>query len=156
MVKYQDLITSSESEFWEYLCNKDFKRLIKLQNQGLGDGVFMEDTSSEEEDEDQQDEQLAGLQQRRGRVTGRDRGKQGDNDEENDDCDGIMEQLLVDMQRAQEEEMALQDEIRKQEELERERLEQEKQMADAKYHENQFWKTDDPFSLDDIMGDYEN
>lgn len=111
-VKYHDIISEQDTEFWRYLCNKDFKRLQKLLNQGLGEGIFFEDTESEDSDEnhrmngseseDEEDMRMQGrnkLQNRREKVGERNRG--GDYDDDDDfDHDGFMEQMLADMHTA--------------------------------------------------------
>ena len=50
-IKYQDLISQQDIDFWQYLCNKDIKRLQKLLNQALGEGIFFDDTDSDDSDE---------------------------------------------------------------------------------------------------------
>jgi hypothetical protein len=68
-VKYDELISEQDSQFWQYLCNKDFKRLQKLLSQNLGEGHFLDDSDesdSEAEgtrnvDSEDDDNNLVGL-----------------------------------------------------------------------------------------------
>ena len=101
-VKYQDIISQEDIDFWRYLCNKDFKRLQKLLNQALGEGTFFEDTDSEDSEEGQghkvhgsesdEDEQMRlngknKLQNRKGKANSND----GYEDDDDFDHDGFME-----------------------------------------------------------------
>jgi hypothetical protein len=169
-VKYQDIISEPDIEFWRYLCNKDFKRLQKLLNQALGEGVFFDDTDSDESEdnhgskmhgtdsEEDEDHRLDGtnrLGNRRGRVNDGNR-NEGYDEEEDFDHDGFMEQMLAEMHSAQEEELNKQGQSKKQQEEEKERLEYEQSMKDSKFHENQFWKVNEGYDLEDLLADYEN
>ena len=49
-IKYSDLISKEDCEFWSYLCKKDFVRLQKLMGQNLGEGHFFDDSDSEDSD----------------------------------------------------------------------------------------------------------
>jgi hypothetical protein len=155
-VKYQDIISEQDTEFWRYLCNKDFKRLQKLLNQGLGEGIFFDDTDSDDSDDnnrmhgsdsDEEDDiRMHGrnkLQNRRERVG---EGNRGDYDDEDDfDHDGFMEQMLAEMHTAQEEEMIKKEQLKKQMMEDQERQEAEKYLKEAEYGQNQFWKLEENF-----------
>lgn len=105
LIKYQDLISAQDIEFWDYLCNKDFKRLNKLASQSLGDGIFFDDSDTSDSEEDgskaQNDESDNDniFRGKRGRVQNRDRYQNKDEDDEDEDFDhdGFMEQMLADM-----------------------------------------------------------
>ena len=60
-VVYDDLISSDDQEFWQYLCKKDFKRLNKLLSMNIGEGHFLGDGDT---DDDSDDDNVMG----RGRV----------------------------------------------------------------------------------------
>jgi len=51
-LSYNDLISTEDQEFWNYLCKKDFRRLEKLLTQEMGKGIFMDDTDSDDQDND--------------------------------------------------------------------------------------------------------
>lgn len=166
-VKYQDIISEQDIEFWKYLCNKDFKRLQKLLTQGLGDGIFFDDTDSDDSDQisgklgSESDEEEDVNMQGRNKLSSR-KGKGGNEkndgyDEEDDfDHDGFMEQMLAEMHSAQEEEQLIADKKKKEKQEEEDREENERGVKQAKYNENQFWKVNDSYDLDDLMADYEN
>lgn len=105
-IKYQDLISPQDIEFWDYLCNKDFKRLHKLQTAGLGDGVFFDDSDddsdSENEKEVHKEKGARGLPMNDG------------DDEDEYDHDNFMEQMLNDMHLAQDEELKSAEQLKKQ------------------------------------------
>lgn len=111
-VKYQDIISEQDIEFWKYLCNKDFKRLQKLLNQALGEGVFFYDSESDdsddnqgqkvhgsdsEDDEDQMRMQGRNKLQKRRKDVSNDLNNDAYDEEEDFDHDGFMEQMLADM-----------------------------------------------------------
>jgi hypothetical protein len=60
-IKYSDLISSTDIEFWNYLCRKDFRRLQKLMSQNLGEGHFLDDTDSDDSDADGKKDGIKGL-----------------------------------------------------------------------------------------------
>ena len=67
-IAYKDLITESDIQFWQYLCNKDFKRLQKLLSQNLGEGHFIDDSDENDSDDgtrnvdsEEDDDHLMGL-----------------------------------------------------------------------------------------------
>ena len=117
-IKYTDLISAQDLEFWDYLEKRDFKRLQKLQTAALGDGHFFDDSdTSDSEDE--------GVKN----VNGKERDGlpiRGDDEEDEDfDHDGFMEQMLHDMHSAQDEELKNAEQIKQklEEQMEKEKLE---------------------------------
>ena len=50
-ISYNDLISTEDRDFWNYLTRKDFRRVEKLITQEMGKGNFTDDTS----DSDSQD-----------------------------------------------------------------------------------------------------
>ena len=126
-VKYHDLISPQDIEFWDYLCNKDFKRLQKLQTAGLGDGVFFDDSDNSDSDDDKDGKDRHG-------ARGLPMNDMDDDDEY--DHDNFMEQMLNDMHQAQDEELKSAEQMKKQveEQLEKERHEQS--IKDAVFNDN--------------------
>lgn len=51
-LNYEDLISSEDQEFWQYLCKKDFRRLNKLLTQNIGEGYFIDDSGEEDSDDE--------------------------------------------------------------------------------------------------------
>lgn len=133
-LKYSDLITKAEQDFWSDLCNRDFKRLEKLAYQNLGEGHFIDDTDSEEEEKD---DGFARLGTKRERVSAN-RRESADDDEEDEgfDHDNFMEQMMQEMQSKQDEEMEA-EQLRKQQLKEQqEKEEYEEAMKNARFNDN--------------------
>lgn len=168
-VKYQDIISEQDIDFWKYLCNKDFRRLQKLLTQGLGDGIFFDDTESDDSDErsgklgsdsDEDDElTMQGrnkLSNRRGKTAQEGNKNDGYDEEDDFDHDGFMEQMLAEMHVAQEEEQQVAEKKKKQQLDEESKAENEKAVKQSVFGENQFWSLNDSYDLDDLMEDYDN
>jgi hypothetical protein len=125
---YEDLISSEDQEFWQYLCKKDFRRLNKLFMENIGEGNFIDDSGDEDSDDegdnillpkpgaaaDSSDENQGedGFQAnvnvyRRNRA-GDDRGRGASlaEDYDEDDQDNLLEKMLSDMHNQQEEDEA--------------------------------------------------
>ena len=51
-VAYNDLISTEDREFWQYLCKKDFRRLEKLLTQSMGEGHFVDDSGDDDSEPD--------------------------------------------------------------------------------------------------------
>ena len=112
-------------------------------------------------DSEDDDDQI-GMQGKRNKLSGR-RNKAGndrmggDYDEEDDfDHDGFMEQMLADMHSAQEEEVIKQGLMKKKQAEEDERQEKEKNLKEAEYNDNQYWKTNESYDIDDLLDEYDN
>ena len=159
---YEDLISSEDQEFWQYLCKKDFRRLNKLLTQNIGEGHFIDDSGDEESDDDgdnilgqkggaaadsSDEEDDDGFQasvnvHRRKRVSHDLDAKKDSADEDDDelDHDDFMEKMLSDMHNQQEEDEEtakdLEDQIKKEEE-QAARAEEAKK---AEFSDNNFWK----------------
>lgn len=143
LIKYQDLISTQDIEFWDYLCLKDFKRLQKLQAASLGDGHFMDDSDSS--DSEQEGKPLR-------------RNQRQDSDEE-DDQDNIMDRMLNDIQQLQEEHSYNDEILKKELEDQLEKEKEEQALKDAEYGNNQFWdnnKSDNQYDIDNLMDDYQD
>lgn len=105
-IKYQDLISPQDIEFWDYLCNKDFKRLHKLQTAGLGDGVFFDDSDDSDSDDDKEPS--------KDKIGARGLPVNDVDDDDDYDHDNFMEQMLNDMHSAQDEELKNEEQLKKQ------------------------------------------
>jgi len=177
---YEDLISSEDQEFWQYLCKKDFRRLNKLLTQNIGEGYFIDDSGEEDSDddgdnvlganrnqgdssEDDEDESGKGVnvhRRKRGGNQDEEENKGGDSladDDDDFDHDNFMEKMLSDMHVQQEDDEArareLEDQI-KREEADAARKADEKK---AKFTDNNFWRTnpEEQFDIDDLMQDME-
>ena len=111
-VKYNDLISTEDQEFWSYLCKKDFRRLDKLMTQGIGDGYFIDDSDEYDSDDsdkakkenqtESEDGEHNDLMQKRSKITSRQRRPLEESEgsslaEENDEIDHLnfIEQMLM-------------------------------------------------------------
>ena len=162
-VSYNDLISTTDLDFWAHLCRKDFKRLVKLFQLSLGEGHFLDDSdsdkSSDNKDVDSGDDGMA-LGGRRNRVVQRRRGAAEDNKEDDEDedefsHDDFMEQMMKDMANQQNDDQDKEDDLRAQIREEDQRAEKERQSKEAEFGENQFWQTGETYDIDQLLEDYE-
>ena len=167
---YNDLISAEDRDFWAYLCEKDFRRLEKLQTQNIGEGYFIDDTSEEESDgddkleradsDDKTTEESPGildfLEKKRSPVI---RKRTGPNNRyNNDDDDGdeydhgnFIENMLNNFN---DEKNEIQRKIREEEE----RQEQLEQQEKSKFGDNQYWQgstMENQYDIDDLLKDME-
>ena len=150
-VTYDDLISKEDGKFWAELCKRDFRRLEKYQRLNLGEGHFLEESDEpdseeekakhEPEKEEREADSLEGLLFQR------------DRDDEDFDQNKFLEDTMkknlqfVAQYEADEKTKQMQELIKEMEQ------QQQKDVQEAQYADNNFWRVKSSASTDQEIDD---
>lgn len=150
-VTYDDLISREDGKFWAELCKRDFRRLEKYQRLNLGEGHFLEESDEpdseeekakqEPEKEEREADSLEGLLFQR------------DRDDEDFDQNKFLEDTMkknlqfVAQYEADEKTKQMQELIKEMEQ------QQQKDVQEAQYADNNFWRVKSSASTDQEIDD---
>ena len=157
-VTYDDLISREDSKFWAELCKRDFRRLEKYQRLNLGEGHFLE----ESDEPDSEEEKAKQEPQKEEREADSLEGLlfQRDRDDEDFDQNKFLEDTMkknlqfVAQYEADEKTKQMQELIKEMEQ------QQQKDVQEAQYADNNFWRVKSSAStnqeIDDLLKELED
>ena len=150
-VTYDDLISKEDGKFWAELCKRDFRRLEKYQRLNLGEGHFLE----ESDEPDSEEEKAKQEPQKEEREADSLEGLlfQRDRDDEDFDQNKFLEDTMkknlqfVAQYEADEKTKQMQELIKEMEQ------QQQKDVQEAQYADNNFWRVKSSASTDQEIDD---
>lgn len=150
-VTYDDLISREDGKFWAELCKRDFRRLEKYQRLNLGEGHFLE----ESDEPDSEEEKAKQEPQKEEREADSLEGLlfQRDRDDEDFDQNKFLEDTMkknlqfVAQYEADEKTKQMQELIKEMEQ------QQQKDVQEAQYADNNFWRVKSSASTDQEIDD---